>query len=561
MEGTPFGRYRLIEVIGQGGMGKVFRAYDPELEREVAIKVLPGEVAAQPGYRERFRREARVAARLIDPHVIPIFESGEIDGQLYLVMPVISGVDLGAVLKSDGPMPLKRAVRVIEQLAEALDTAHAAGLVHRDVKPSNALITSRGNVYLIDFGIAHDAAATKLTHTGGLLGSPAYMAPERFSAGKIDARGDVYSLTCVLYECLTGQHPYPADTLEQQITAHLTQPPPRPSQHRPDVPAAFDEVVARGMSKNPAQRYQTAPELAAAASQALTTPNQWSAAPQHAPLLRPLHAQPPAPLAGPADAAAAPTVTADPGLASRPRSRRPWLVGAGAAAAAVLIVAVVVAVIGLQPSLTASTARRTSPQSMPTSTAPMVAPEGLDSILLTAQDVNTVMGASGMQPTAPINHAFRTGLPTLSNPNCLSAFFVATTLYEESGFSGISHEELQEPAPGTSHTVGQVAASFTSAALALAFVKASADRWLACAGQTITQTDNGHDTRWTLGNLVGDAPQLEQLKTFENGYACQHVLRAVLNVVLEVAACGSQISDAAVRIADKMAAAANQQAH
>jgi serine/threonine-protein kinase len=235
----------------------------------VAIKLLPRELADQPNFRQRFRREALTTARLTDPHVVPVFDSGELEGQLFLVMAVIDGVDLHSLLQRDGPMTPERAVQVIEQVAAALDTAHAAGLVHRDIKPSNVLMTGRGHVYLIDFGIAHDSAATQITRAG-ILGTVAYMAPERLSQGKIDARGDVYSLACVLHECLTGRPPYPGNTVEQQITGHLTQPPPRPSLQRPGVAVGFDDVVARGMAKNPEQRYQTASQLAAAARHALT---------------------------------------------------------------------------------------------------------------------------------------------------------------------------------------------------------------------------------------------------------------------------------------------------
>src|SRR5262249_33668340 len=151
---------------------------------------------------------------LAEPHIIPIYDTGEIDGRLYLVMPVVEGVDVHGLLRRDGPMSPQRAVHVVEQLAAALDAAHAVGLVHRDVKPSNALVTGRDFVYLIAFGIAHDSAATKLTRTGTIVGSWAYMAPERFTSGTSDARADVYALACVLYECLTGVQPYPGDSLE-----------------------------------------------------------------------------------------------------------------------------------------------------------------------------------------------------------------------------------------------------------------------------------------------------------------------------------------------------------
>jgi serine/threonine protein kinase, bacterial len=268
---TEFGRYRLLSVIGEGGMGKVYKAHDTVIGRDVAIKVLPAELAAEPGYRERFRREAHTAARLTEPHIVPIHDTGEIEGQLYLVMPVIEGVDVGGLLQRDGPMSPQRAVHVIEQLAAALDAAHAVGLVHRDVKPSNALMTGHDFVYLIDFGIAHNATATKLTSTGMIMGSLAYMAPERFTDGTADARSDVYALACVLHECLTGDHPYPGESMEQQITGHLTVDPPRPSARRPNVPIGFDEVIARGMAKKPHQRYQSAHELATSARHALTT--------------------------------------------------------------------------------------------------------------------------------------------------------------------------------------------------------------------------------------------------------------------------------------------------
>jgi serine/threonine protein kinase, bacterial len=265
-----FGRYRLLSLIGEGGMGKVYKARDTMMDRDVAIKVLPRELATEPGYEERFRREAYMAARLTEPHIVPIHEAGEIDGRLYLVMPIIEGTDVHSLLKRDGPLSPERAVQVIEQLAAALDSAHEAGLVHRDIKPSNALMTRREFVYLIDFGIAHDASATRLTNTGMIVGTMAYMAPERFTTGTADARADIYALACVLYECLTGATPYHGDSMEQQIAGHLALDPPRPSTSDPAIPAGFDEVIAAGMAKSPDQRYQSAYDLATAARGALT---------------------------------------------------------------------------------------------------------------------------------------------------------------------------------------------------------------------------------------------------------------------------------------------------
>ncbi len=272
MDEVALGRYRLLSLLGEGGMGKVYRTYDTMMDRDVAIKVLLPEMATEPGYGQRFQREALTAARLTEPHIIPVHEAGEIDGRLYLVMPIIEGTDVHSLLQREGPMSPQRAVHVVEQLAAALDAAHAAGLVHRDIKPSNALVTARDFVYLIDFGIAHDSSATKLTGTGMLVGTMAYMAPERFTAGVVpDVRSDVYALACVLYECLTGHQPYPGTGIEHQIAAHLTLDPPMPSAGRTDLPAAFDEVIATGMARNPDARYQSAHELATAARNAVST--------------------------------------------------------------------------------------------------------------------------------------------------------------------------------------------------------------------------------------------------------------------------------------------------
>ncbi|WAC93563.1 serine/threonine-protein kinase [Mycobacterium sp. Aquia_213] len=270
MDGTPFGRYRLTELLGRGGMGEVWRAYDPEMNRVVALKVLVPSFANDQAFQERFRREARSAARLDEPHVVPIYDFGEVDGRLYVTMRLIRGRDLRDLL-NDGPLPPARAVGIIEQIASALHAAHEIGLVHRDVKPSNILVAEDDFAYLIDFGIARAAGESSMTVTGATMGTAAYMSPERLNAGHADARADIYALACVLHEALTGQRPYPGESLEQQLVGHLTSPPPRPSALQPGVPEAMDAVVATGMAKDPDQRYATAKDLAHAARAALTT--------------------------------------------------------------------------------------------------------------------------------------------------------------------------------------------------------------------------------------------------------------------------------------------------
>lgn len=281
MDATPFGHYQLQELIGRGGMGEVWRAYDTKTDRIVALKVLPPHMADDETFKQRFRRESQAAAGINEPHVVPIHGFGEIDGRLYLDMRLIDGRNLGTILNdAETALSPSFAVSVVEQVGAALDAAHEAGLIHRDIKPSNILITPREFVYLIDFGLARTAGDAGLTTAGSTLGTMAYMAPERFEGKQVDGTADIYALTCVLYECLTGVRPYPADSLEQQIAGHMTQAIPRPSAVHPRL-AAYDEVIAKGMAKKPGKRYQTAGELAAAARRALNAPVRTTGSGRH----------------------------------------------------------------------------------------------------------------------------------------------------------------------------------------------------------------------------------------------------------------------------------------
>lgn len=269
LDDGEFGRYRIVAKIGQGGMGQVFRAFDTLTNREVALKVLPSEFADNAEFRARFQREADLVAGLREPHIVPIHGFGEIEGRLFLDMRLIDGVDARSMLKSQGPMSPERALWIVDQVAAALDAAHSVGLEHRDVKPENILIGHRDFVYLIDFGIARAVDKTGLTRTGLAVGTFAYMAPERFG-GNSDHRADVYSLTCVLYELLTGAAPFPGNSMEQLIAAHLHRSPPKPTDHQPSLPAPIDDVISQGMAKAPDLRYRSAGELADAARHALT---------------------------------------------------------------------------------------------------------------------------------------------------------------------------------------------------------------------------------------------------------------------------------------------------
>ncbi|WP_298446523.1 serine/threonine-protein kinase [Gordonia sp. (in: high G+C Gram-positive bacteria)] len=263
--GTQLGPYRLVRLLGRGGMGEVYEAVDTVKDRTVALKLLPPQLSGDDDFRTRFLRESQTTAKLHDPHVIPIHDYGEIDGQLYLDMRIVRGDDLRALVRQ-GPVPAERAVDIVSQIAGALDSAHDAGLTHRDVKPENILLDKGGFAYLVDFGLVQSAGQTSLTATGAAIGSFNYMAPERFGAGApgtaVGPASDTYALACVLYECLTGAKPFGATSMEQIIAGHLHRP-------LPSTGTAFDAVIARGTAKDPAQRYPTTGAFAADARRVL----------------------------------------------------------------------------------------------------------------------------------------------------------------------------------------------------------------------------------------------------------------------------------------------------
>jgi serine/threonine-protein kinase len=265
--------YRLEAVVGRGGMSVVYVAEDLRLGRKVAIKLLAPELAGDDRFRERFVRESELAASIDHPNVIPIYEAGEADGRLYIAMRYVAGTDLKALLRREGALEPTRAVAIVKQLAAALDVAHVRGLVHRDVKPGNVLLTAedgREHVYLSDFGVAKSASfATGLTTAGQRVGTIDYGAPEQIRGAGVDGRADQYSLGCLLFECLTGEVPFRRDTEVAVIYAHLRDEPQAVSGRLRAIPTDIDLVLARALAKRPGDRYESCRDLAAAAEAAL----------------------------------------------------------------------------------------------------------------------------------------------------------------------------------------------------------------------------------------------------------------------------------------------------
>ena len=267
--GSRIGKYVLEQQIGHGGMAVVFRARDDQLGRLVAVKIMAPSVASDAEFRQRFVRESKAAAVVDDPHIIPVFEAGDSAGVLFIAMRYVAGGDVRSLLAREGPLSVDRAAAILVSVASALDAAHAAGLVHRDVKPGNMLIDVRkgrpDHVYLADFGLTKaTSGAVTLTGTGRFLGTADYAAPEQIRGRRIDGRADQYALACVAVEMLTGQTPFPRDEVMAVLTAHMSEPPPPLSTRRPGLPAELDAVLGRALAKSPSDRYRSCGDFTAA---------------------------------------------------------------------------------------------------------------------------------------------------------------------------------------------------------------------------------------------------------------------------------------------------------
>jgi serine/threonine protein kinase len=318
--------YRIEALVGRGGMGQVYRAVQLNLERRVALKILAPRLADDERFRRRFLRESRIAASIDHPSIIPIYESGEDGGLLYIAMRYVDGPDLATVLRREGRLASRRAMAIMTQVASALDAAHQRGLVHRDVKPANILLASGpggsdSHCYLCDFGLIKqvdsEQVASALTATDQFVGTIPYVAPEQIEGAALDGRTDVYSLGCVLFHCLTGSVPFQGANDVEVVFAHISRPPPSISERAPDLPPTLDPIVARAMAKSKEDRWPTCSSLVTALSAQLTSqpppPDDTTRSMVHPPLPRnPTPSASPPPASGTASAAPAATSASDP---------------------------------------------------------------------------------------------------------------------------------------------------------------------------------------------------------------------------------------------------------
>ncbi|OBF96777.1 serine/threonine protein kinase [Mycobacterium sp. 852014-52450_SCH5900713] len=564
--GSRFGPYQLRRLLGRGGMGEVYEAYDTVKDRVVALKLMSEQVSSDDSFRRRMQREARTAGRLQEPHIVPIHDFGEIDGQVFIDMRLIEGRDVGTVLSRSGPLPPPRAVAIVEQVAAALDAAHRTGVIHRDIKPENILLAEGDFAYLVDFGIAAAATDERVTKTGAAIGSWSYMAPERFGNDDPTYRVDIYSLACLLFECLTGTRPFQTTSLSSLMAAHLVEPVPRPSQRNAAVPAAFDEVIARGMAKDPNDRYTTAGDLAKAALHALSAPDQREATEliQHSqhfappPSAQQFRAQPAPP--HPAWFATPPVAPWAP--PAPPRRRLGLVIGALALVVAVIAGTGVWLAVGKSgdpppdASPTTTTAAPSTTSAATSGAAPTVAPAQLDSLLLPVDQINVLVGTTGIILDHNVTEMTDPGPGnTLSDDKCLGALIgFQTRTYKSSGYTAMLAQLLKKPNSNPAYVVAQGAVIFASADQARGFVTDQWTQWRDCGGKTVTQPSDKAPFEWTFGQISGNPPNIAIQRTLANtAVVCQHVMEAVSNVVLDVNVCAPGTINQARLIANQMA--------
>lgn len=381
--GASFAGHRIEAELGRGGMAVVYRARHLALDRVRALKILAPELSVDAVYVARFRRESRLAAAIEHPNVVPVHHAGEEDGRLYLAMHFVDGVDLARML-ADGPLRPERAASIVAGLGAGLDAAHAVGLIHRDVKPANALIEGEGSgerVYLTDFGISKLLApgeagtgASGLTTSGAILGTADYMAPEQIDGAELGPRADVYSLACLAFHALTGEPPLARPTTVATLAAHGTAPRPAASERRPGLPAAVDRVLARGMAIDPRERPGSAGELA----DELTIAVGAGAA------------TPPRPTAPTPSAADAPTVPLASAADARPHRRALAIAAAAAAAAAIAIAVVLLGGGDDEPADSAAAPAGTVSASIPVGRGPVTLSAGPDAVWVASRNGDKV---------------------------------------------------------------------------------------------------------------------------------------------------------------------------
>jgi eukaryotic-like serine/threonine-protein kinase len=544
--GSVFAGYRIERVLGAGGMGTVYLARDPDLPRSDALKVLSPELSRDPDFRARFIREADVASSLDHPNIVSIYRRGEFEGQLWIAMQFVDGIDADAALRA-GTMTPARAVHIIGEVGKALDYAHQRGVVHRDIKPANFLLSGPigpdERVLLGDFGIARALDDVGLTGTGSVTATVAYAAPEVLAGHPFDGRADLYSLACTLFRLLTGRAPFAtANGSAAVMAAHLHAPPPKVTDAAPGLSAQLDQVVAIAMAKDPAQRFTSARSLAEAAATALNDQTVQLTAPWQVPAA----AMPP------------PAYYAPP-----PKRRRGGRIAAALVGVAI-VAAAAVAVVTLKhkshphiasPPPTSSTTSASPPLEAP----PPVASAALSDLLLPPEQVAGLVGANALVQESFADTVIDDSQKLLQK-DCIGVAAPDQHLvYADTGWTGARSQALRNGGDGPrAFAVIQAVIAFPSADEAKRLLGAQRSQWISCTGRTLTLVFPAPPSPqlWTAGkprDIDGTLTMTQEMKD-GGGMDCQRALAVRNNIAIDISACRYDVTNQAVDILNAIAA-------
>lgn len=572
-----FAGFAILRQLGSGGMGEVYLVDHPRLPRREALKILPVALTSDEEFRQRFNREADIAAELWHPHIVAVHDRGEADGQLWITMDFVEGTDAAALVRDSYPsgLPTDFAAEIVTAVADALDYAHERGLLHRDVKPANILLSESGGsaqrrrILLSDFGIARRMDDNSgLTATNMTVGSLAYAPPEQLMGASLDGRTDQYALAATAFQLLTGKPPFDNSNAAVVISSHLSSPPPRMADRRPDL-SHLDPVISKAMAKGPADRYPTCRDFAAALSGLIeATPQVDHATMVAAPAAEAFAGQPTQQAAAAPSAPPAPGAPAPPPADAKPRGRnRIWLVPA-AIAAVLLVVGGVVVVPRLMQSGTdeasAPTAAAPAASAAPgEASSPLVQPAAVGGLLLTPEQVSKIVGETLQESSASSAPFDASG--DFDRPECTAAIYpLEARMYDPSG-STAARQSLFAPPEGSpsNHIVDQSVALLPSAERAVAFRADSQREWQACARVPLTVTGEGSTVRPTLADVHMRGDLLIQDRTVTGdtapGQRCQHTLGVWSNVVAEAVVCNdTDIGDESQRVVNEILANAKR---
>jgi serine/threonine protein kinase len=555
--GQTFAGFTVVRLLGSGGMGEVYLVEHPRLPRREALKILAAAATSDREFRQRFNREADLAAALWHPHIVAVHDRGEFDGRLWITMDYVEGTDAAALIRERYPagLPEHFAAEIVSAVAEALDYAHERGLLHRDVKPANILLSDadpaaqRRRILLTDFGIARQMDDNSgLTATNMIIGSVAYMAPEQLMGSSLDGRTDQYALAASAFQFLTGRPPFEDPSAAMVISSHLSASPPRLSRRRPDL-GRLDDIVLKGMAKHPGDRYATCADFATALGELTGQQHTYDHATMHpvsaetmrAPAPnRPAAADPTvlAPVAPPANRASARSDSgaATPlstGTKSR-RRRSAWI--AAAVICAVLLLAGVVFGMRLLRTPAGTSAASSSPN--PPGSLPLTPASSVDGLLLDPNQIHTIVGQQ-LQEVSSFNQTTDSS-GSFNLPECSGAIYpLESHVYDPTNYGAVRGSLFQPSAAGNPYypLVDQSVALLPSAERAAQLRADSQRQWQDCAGKDLTVSSENRTMQAKLANVVSKGDIISQDRGVADGASCQHSLGVWSNVVAEAVVC------------------------